>query len=91
LGLNDATEVANMSSLISFERGFTMNVNGTIKDNKLILIVDLTHDCIQSKSAIAKALDKGKDPATVPHNLLATTAGFTSFGDVKVSLNVMKG
>ena len=23
--------------------GFTMNVNGTIKDNKLILVVDLAH------------------------------------------------
>ena len=77
--------------VLSFERGFTMNVNGTIKDNKLILVVDLAHSCIQSKSAIAKAVEKGRDPSTVPANLLATTAGFTSFGDVKVSLNVMKG
>ena len=68
-----------------------MNVNGTIKDNKLILVVDLAHSCVQSKRAIAMAVEKGRDPSTVPANLLATTFGFTSFGDVKVSLNVMKG
>lgn len=60
------------------------------KGNQLILTVDLAAVAYKSKSAIAKALDKGLDADTVVANMLATTGGFQRCGDVKVSLNVLK-
>jgi hypothetical protein len=44
----------------------------------------------QSKSALAKAAEKGLAASTVPATLVASTGGFTACGPVKVSLNVTK-
>ena len=54
-----------------------MNVSGKIDGDKLILTIDI------SKATIAAAgpSKSGKS------KLLASTQGFTGFGDVKVSLN----
>ncbi len=89
MGTNDVAEATTtVEPLLKGARN--MNVNSTVKDGKLILVIDLSVAPVQSKSAIAKAIAAKQDPSTVPANLLATTAGFTSVGDVKVSLNVMK-
>lgn len=52
-------------------------VNGEIKGDKLILTIDLS-------DAARKAAKPSKTGKTV---ILATTGGFTRFGDVSVSLN----
>lgn len=55
-----------------------MNVQGEIKGDKLILIVDV------SKEAIAKA-----SPSSTGKSLIVgTTSGYSGFGHVKASLNV---
>jgi hypothetical protein len=43
-----------------------------------------------SKSAIAKAVAKGIDPATLTAEAVATSGGFQRLGDYKFSLNVNK-
>lgn len=68
-----------------------MGISATRNGNKLVLTIDLADKPYQSKSAVAKALDKGKDPATVPATMLAGTSGFERFGDVRLSLNIMAG
>jgi hypothetical protein len=55
----------------------TMNVQGKIEGDKLVLTIDL------SKAAREAA----KPSSTGKSKLIATTSGFTGFGDVKVSLN----
>lgn len=56
----------------------------------LAIVVPLNATPVQSKSALAKAAAKGLSADTVPANLLATTGGFTRYGNCKVSLNVLK-
>ena len=53
------------------------NVKGEIKGDTLVLTIDI------SKAAREAA----KDSKTGKTKILATTSGFTGFGDVKVSLN----
>ena len=55
-----------------------MNVQGEIKGDKLVLIIDVSKEAM----ANAKASSSGKT------KLIATTSGFTGFGPVKASLNV---
>lgn len=55
-----------------------MNVQGEIKGDKLILTIDIS----KASRDNAKASSSGKT------KLVATTSGFTGFGDVKASLNV---
>lgn len=54
-----------------------MNVKGEIKGDILTLTIDV------SKAA----RDAAKDSKSGKSKILATTSGFTGFGDVKVSLN----
>lgn len=54
-----------------------MNVKGEIKGDTLVLTIDI------SKAA----RDAAKPSKSGKTNVLATTSGFTGFGDVKVSLN----
>lgn len=54
-----------------------MNVKGEIKGDVLVLSIDL------SKAA----RDAAKESKSGKTKILATTSGFTGFGDVKVSLN----
>lgn len=54
-----------------------MNVKGEIKGDLLILTIDIS----------AKAKSEAKDSKSGKTKVLATTSGFTGFGDVKVSLN----
>jgi hypothetical protein len=54
-----------------------MNVKGEVKGDTLILTIDI------SKAA----RDAAKDSKSGKSKILATTSGFTGFGDVKVSLN----
>ncbi len=54
-----------------------MHVKGEIKGDKLVLTIDI------SKAA----RDAAKDSKSGKSKILATTSGFTGFGDVKVSLN----
>lgn len=54
-----------------------MNVKGEIKGDTLVLTIDISK---QAREA-AKPSKSGKT------NVLATTSGFTGFGDIKVSLN----
>lgn len=54
-----------------------MNVKGEIKGDLLVLTIDV------SKAA----RDAAKDSKSGKSRILATTSGFTGFGDVKVSLN----
>lgn len=54
-----------------------MSVHGEIKGDKLILTIDVGE-------AARKAAVPSKSGKT---NVLATTGGFTRFGDVSVSLN----
>lgn len=54
-----------------------MNVKGEIKGDVLILSIDI------SKAAREAAQDSKSGKTRI----LATTSGFTGFGDVKVSLN----
>lgn len=66
--------------------GYIMaNVKGEIKGDILFLSIDLKAPLTVSKASLAKLGDKA--PAT----LLASTGGFVQFGDVKVSVNAMKG
>lgn len=55
-----------------------MNVKGEIKGDLLILTIDVS----SAAKAAAKPSQSGKT------KLVATTSGFTGFGDVKVSVNV---
>jgi hypothetical protein len=54
-----------------------MNVSGKVEGDKLVLTIDI------SKSAREAA----KPSASGKTKILATTSGFTGYGDVKVSLN----
>lgn len=54
-----------------------MNVIGKIEGDKLVLVIDIS---AKSKEA-AQPSKSGKT------KVLATTGGFTGYGDVKVSLN----
>ena len=54
-----------------------MNVKGEIKGDMLILMIDIGPNARKT----ATASKSGKT------HILATTSGFTGFGDVKVSLN----
>jgi hypothetical protein len=54
-----------------------MNVKGEIKGDLLILTIDVS-------KATKDAAQPSKSGKT---KLIATTSGFTGFGDVKVSLN----
>lgn len=54
-----------------------MNVKGEIKGDTLVLTIDIS----KASRDAAQASKSGKT------KILATTAGFTGFGDVKVSLN----
>ena len=54
-----------------------MNVKGEIKGDLLILTIDIS----KTAQEAAKPSKSGKT------KVLATTSGFTGFGDVKVSLN----
>jgi hypothetical protein len=54
-----------------------MNVKGEVKGDTLVLTIDI------SKAA----RDAAKDSKSGKSKILATTSGFTGFGDVKVSLN----
>ncbi len=54
-----------------------MNVKGEIKGDTLVLTIDI------SKAA----RDAAKDSKSGKSKILATTSGFTGFGDIKVSLN----
>lgn len=54
-----------------------MNVKGELKGDLLVLTIDV------SKAA----RDAAKDSKSGKSKILATTSGFTGFGDIKVSLN----
>jgi len=54
-----------------------MNVKGEIKGDELVLTISLS----KAAREAAKPSSSGKT------KILATTSGFTGFGDVKVSLN----
>ena len=54
-----------------------MNVKGEIKGDTLVLFIDVS----------AKARESAKESKSGKTRILATTSGFTGFGDVKVSLN----
>ena len=54
-----------------------MNVSGKVEGDKLVLTIDL------SKAAREAA----RPSASGKTKILATTSGFTGYGDVKVSLN----
>ncbi len=54
-----------------------MNVNGEIKEDHLILTIDIS----------TKAKKQAKPLSTGKTKLVATTNGFVNYGDVKVSLN----
>lgn len=58
-----------------------MNVSGEVKGDKLILTIDLS-------KAARDAAQPSKSGKT---KILATTSGFTGYGDVKVSLNATVG
>lgn len=59
------------------------------KGNTLVITVTLEKP-YRSKSAIAKALEKGQNPENVPANMVYTSGGFIRSGDVKLSLNVLQ-
>lgn len=65
-----------------------MSVQHEVKGDKLIITVDLTTTPVQSKSALAKAIEKGVDPAKVPCTMIATSGGFVRAGNAKYSINV---
>lgn len=54
-----------------------MNVKGEIKGDTLVLTIDIS-------KAAREAAAPSKSGKT---KILATTSGFTGFGDIKVSLN----
>jgi hypothetical protein len=54
-----------------------MNVKGEMKGDTLVLFIDTS----------AKAREGAKESKSGKTRLLASTSGFTGFGDVKVSLN----
>lgn len=58
-----------------------MNVKGEIKGDILTLVIDVSEKARQA----AQPSKSGKT------KILATTSGFTGFGDVKVSLNATIG
>lgn len=62
------------------------NVSGEIKGDLLVLTINLKETPFVSNSEAAKAEKEGRKPKAA---MIATTAGFTSYGPVKVSLNVM--
>lgn len=66
-----------------------MSVSHEVKGNKLIITVDLDAKRTQSKSALAKAAEKGLDASTVPASMIANSGGFVRAGDAKYSLNVI--
>ena len=54
-----------------------MNVKGEIKGDVLVLTIDISKE----------AKEKAQPSKSGKTRVLATTSGFTGFGDVKVSLN----
>ena len=81
-----ATAADRPSRLIHIKE-HTMSVQGTVKDGKLTLTIDLAKDPYVSNSEAAKAIKEDR-PANA--NMLASSGGFTRIGDCKVSFNVMK-
>lgn len=55
-----------------------MNVKGEVKGDTLVLTIDISA-AARAKAGLSKS-EKSR--------ILATTSGFTTFGDVKLSLNV---
>jgi hypothetical protein len=64
-----------------------MNVKGTVNGDLLTLVINLKETPVISKSEAEKAAKAGRSPVATQ---IASTGGFTQFGDVKVSLNAMK-
>jgi len=58
-----------------------MNVKGEIKGDTLVLFIDISE----------KAREAAQPSKSGKTKILATTSGFTGFGDVKVSLNATIG
>jgi len=58
-----------------------MNVKGEIKGDLLVLTIDIS----------AAQREKAQPSKSGKTKILATTSGFTGFGDVKVSLNATIG
>ena len=54
-----------------------MNVKGEIKGDVLVITIDVSKE----------AREKAQPSKSGKTKLLATTSGFTGFGDIKVSLN----
>lgn len=54
-----------------------MNIKGEVKGDTLVLFIDIS-------KAAREAAQPSKSGKT---KILATTSGFTGFGDIKVSLN----
>jgi uncharacterized protein YaaQ len=65
-----------------------MSIQTEVKGDKLIITIDTSGKPYQSNSALAKALEKGLKPETVPATMVASTGGFTRVGAFKVSANV---
>ncbi len=59
-----------------------------VSGNVMTLTIEL-HAPVQSKSALDKAAKKGIPADKVPASLVATTGGFTRFGNHAISLNVL--
>ncbi|HEY1216719.1 MAG TPA: hypothetical protein VGE93_24100 [Bryobacteraceae bacterium] len=57
--------------------GLVMNIKGEMKGDVLHLVIDCSKE----------ARDKAQPSKSGKTKILATTSGFTGFGDVKVSLN----
>jgi hypothetical protein len=65
-----------------------MSVNAKMDGDKLILTIDVGGKPYVSKSAIAKAVAKGIDPAKLSAESVATSGGFIREGKFKYSVNV---
>lgn len=71
-----------------------MSYDAKVQDGKLVIIVDVSDKAIAaatvSKSAVLKAIKEGRDPDKLIPSLIASTGGFSTVGNVRVSLNVTK-
>ncbi len=67
-----------------------MSISAKRNGDQLVITVELAKSPYRSKSAVAKALAKGQDESTVAATMLGGTSGFERFGDVKLSLNIIK-
>ena len=65
-----------------------MSVQSKLDGNKLILTIDVSGAPYVSKSATAKAVAKGLDPAKLSPESVATSGGFIREGKFKYSVNV---